>query len=566
MAKNLNQYGSDQNLMGGYQGQQQPDYYGQGPPPPGYPPQNSYQPHGGYAPQQPYPQGPPQPQYQPNPYAAPSQTPYAYNPNQQQYSNYPPPQQGPPPPQDSGEKFKPTSAYKDVWATLLFLATLAAFGVCAAVGLSHLKLNGNTNGNNGNNGTNNPNNTISLTPKDTGGILAAIVGSGAVLTVLYFMAMQKFAGALIKISMVFNVVILVALAVYYFSAGILSAAIIWLLMAALSAYFFWSWRSRIPLAKIILETVTTVTTQFPGTLVAGFIGLVLVTAFNALWVATFAGMMQFFNDKNPPSNALRYVAIVFLLFALYYVTQVISNTVHVTVSGLFATYYFMGQPGGPRGKVTVPVSNPTAASAKRAVTTSFGSICFGSLIIAILQTIRALLRIAADQNAQDGNAIAALCAACAACCIGIIESLIEYFNKWAFVQVAVYGKDYIRAAKDTWMLCKQRGVDAIINDQLIGSVLGLGGTLIALICGFIAYLYVRFSDIPDNSLHYGVFVSLAVVIGASEFFVMSNVIDSGNVTTFVCLAEDPAALQRTKPELYESIRQAYPQVQFGAHV
>lgn len=72
------------------------------------------------------------------------------------------------------------------------------------------------------------------------------------------------------------------------------------------------------------------------------------------------------------------------------------------MSGVFATYYFFGVADG-QGRVQVSVQNPTSASAKRALTTSFGSICFGSLIIAIIQTIKALAKAAADQNSQEGN-------------------------------------------------------------------------------------------------------------------------------------------------------------------
>lgn len=41
--------------------------------------------------------------------------------------------------------------------------------------------------------------------------------------------------------------------------------------------------------------------------------------------------------------------------------------------------------------------------------------------------------------------------------------------------------------------------------------------------------------------------------------VVTDVITSGVITTFVCLAEDPHALQRTKPELFNKIVQVYPQ-------
>lgn len=34
---------------------------------------------------------------------------------------------------------------------------------------------------------------------------------------------------------------------------------------------------------------------------------------------------------------------------------------------------------------------------------------------------------------------------------------------------ALYGKAYIPAAKDTWRLMKDRGIDALINDSLIGT-------------------------------------------------------------------------------------------------
>jgi len=66
-------------------------------------------------------------------------------------------------------------------------------------------------------------------------------------------------------------------------------------------------------------------------------------------------------------------------------TTVIKNVVHVTGAGVFASWYFL------HGTVGVP-PNPTLGSLKRATTTSFGSICFGSLIVAALQTLQAVCR------------------------------------------------------------------------------------------------------------------------------------------------------------------------------
>lgn len=75
----------------------------------------------------------------------------------------------------------------------------------------------------------------------------------------------------------------------------------------------------------------------------------------------------------------------------------------MTVSGLFGAYYFQSeyQGGTENGKYVITVQNPTAKAAQRALTTSFGSVCFGSLVVAILKTIKAILRTIAS-NSEGG--------------------------------------------------------------------------------------------------------------------------------------------------------------------
>ena len=60
----------------------------------------------------------------------------------------------------------------------------------------------------------------------------------------------------------------------------------------------------------------------------------------------------------------------------------------------------------------------------RAMTTSFGSICFGSLIVAVLDALRLLANTA--RNMDDSGI--GLCIA--ECILDCLARLIEYFNKW----------------------------------------------------------------------------------------------------------------------------------------
>jgi len=275
--------------------------------------------------------------------------------------------------------------------------------------------------------------------------------------------------------------------------------------------------------------------------------IVLNGLFCVWWLVTVAGVQIKWGSQQSYG-----LIILYLVFSLYWVGQVFYNTMHVTVSGVVASFYFMeGTPNMP--------ANPTLQSAKRSLTTSFGSICFGSLIIALIRTVRYLLR----QAARDGSIVAAI----AHCLVGCIEGLVQYFNSYAYVHVAIYGKPFCDAAKDTWRLVKTSGIDAIINDSLIGTVLGFGALMVGVVSATAGYAIgrvilaaVKSDPNSDASGFLLVICILLFFVGMFMMNVVSMVMESGTQTTFVCLAEDPAALARTKPELYEKFKQVYPQI------
>merc|ERR1711974_195186 len=108
---------------------------------------------------------------------------------------------------------------------------------------------------------------------------------------------------------------------------------------------------------------------------------------------------------------------------------------HTVVAGAVATWYFLG--GSP-----FEVKSPAPGAAKRALTTSFGSICLGSLIVAAIKFVRFLLQEATKRYP---------CLACIIdCFMGIVQNLVERFNEYAYCQVAIYGKAFIPASKATW--------------------------------------------------------------------------------------------------------------------
>ena len=285
----------------------------------------------------------------------------------------------------------------------------------------------------------------------------------------------------------------------------------------------------------MLKTVTSITKKYPSTLLVGVGALVVQFAYCCWWILTLIGLSKANSSYNANgtqklSDGGSYALYVYSLFTFYWTSQVIANVVHITIAGVFATFYFKGV-AGPNGEVNVPVENPTSASLKRALTTSLGPNCYGSLLIAIIQTLKALADQARNQNGND-NIACTIILCCISCILSIVQDLLEYFNKYAFAQVAIYGKDYCTAAKDTWELAKARGIDALINDNLIGSVLAMGGLFIGIITGASPLLYVAYSsDFTNPSAGTYILVGLAgFLIGIVEFSVLANVIDSGVVS------------------------------------
>ncbi|KAI8605471.1 plasma-membrane choline transporter-domain-containing protein [Dissophora ornata] len=443
-------------------------------------------------------------------------------------------------------KFNPRPRYNDCWAFLLFIAQLAAFVVLSYFAIHEIHVNRSQGDGYG--------------FFSQAGLISVLISvlTGLIVAVLYFMLTQAYPRQVIKVTFALSIIASLAAAVYYFVRHQWMPAIFGLIFGLLYASMWFFWKSRIPFATEMLIAVTAISKKYPATFAVAFLGLFVQTAYSAYFMTVISGCYALYYDTTTGTTPGKLQAlIVFCFFSFYWTSQVIRNVVHVTVSGVYACYYFLM--GSPQGMS----KSPTIESFKRACTTSIGSICFGSLIIAAIQTFRAL----AQMLRADSDGFLAFIACIIDCILGCLQGIIEYVNKYAFCQVAIYGKPFIPAAKDTWTILKDRGIVQLINDNLIGNVWAMGAIMSGMLSALASYLYLWFDDPPfnyDNEFTY-VIVTMAFVMGLQMLFTVGSVIDSGVATTFVCLAEDPAALARTKPELFERIRVTWPAVVQGVN-
>lgn len=90
-------------------------------------------------------------------------------------------------------------------------------------------------------------------------------------------------------------------------------------------------------------------------------------------------------------------------------------------------------------------------------------------------------------------------------------------------------------------MIKDRGIDALVNECLIGPVLTMGASFVGYACALLAYLYLIFTSPAYNSNgeFTPVVVAFAFVIGLQICNIFTTPLSSGIDTIFVAAAFDP---------------------------
>ncbi|KAI1866373.1 uncharacterized protein JN550_007761 [Neoarthrinium moseri] len=384
---------------------------------------------------------------------------------------------------------------------------------------------------------------------------------------VYVWLARLFPKAFIWITGILNIVFGLVTAIYMLARHYYSGGIVFLLFVAFLIFAFITWIPRIPFSALMLKTSIDVSKKYGHTYLVSFLGGLLATALAAWYSVTFVAVyVKYEPGLNPAcsqggggcSSAKVTGLIVFITFAMYWISEWLKNTIHTTISGIYGSWYF--HPNNlPRGA--------TRGALKRSLTYSFGSISFGSLIVAIINFLRQICSVAQRSEAGQGNVVASIMFCVLGCIIGLLDWAVQFLNRYAFSYIALYGKAYIPAAKDTWNMIKQRGIDALINECLIGPVLSMGATFVGYACALMAYLYLVFTHPAYNAdgSFTPVVVAFAFLIGLQICNIFTTPISSGIDTIFVATAWEPMVLYNEHPELYQEMCRVYPQVQQAVH-
>lgn len=141
--------------------------------------------------------------------------------------------------------------------------------------------------------------------------------------------------------------------------------------------------------------------------------------------------------------------------------------------------------------------------------------------------------------------------------------MVEYFNRYAYIEIALYGKSYITAAKDTWRLLKDRGtssllsslfqqwakagdvfkaltrelwsigIDALVNDSLVSMTLTWGAYVVGISCSLFGYLYLKCACVSLFLLSVGPRTDCASLVHCCDIDTHPSYNDDGSYTPVV---------------------------------
>jgi len=240
--------------------------------------------------------------------------------------------------------------------------------------------------------------------------------------------------------------------------------------------------------------------------------------------------------------------------ALSWGGQVANNICHVTYCGVFGRWYFGGQDDSDSDVEGVVASlgkgtpNTLGPSLTVALTTSLGSICCGSFLVAVVRALESVASQMKRDAASSNNPVGCILAAILECFISCIGDIIEYFNDWAFVQCAIRGVSFFDAATITYTMMTCANLKYIIADLLLNSLVSCGALLVAAVCTLVA-AGLGFALDGALTASYGAVVGL--FIGIISGSAALGVINSGIKTILACWAEDSTPLSQTHPEIHD---------------
>jgi Plasma-membrane choline transporter len=346
---------------------------------------------------------------------------------------------------------------------------------------------------------------------------------------------------MIKTGLVFSVAMGLVIAVLGFVDGQILIGCLGILCFLVGCCYAVAVWSRIPFADAVLDTALAAVKANCGVGMVAYLMVGVAYLWSTFW---FMGFGDAIYGRN-------YWLLFGLLISYYWVLNILFNVVVVTTIGTVGTWWMAPE------EASSCCSSGVRESFQRATTYSFGSICVGSLLVALVQALRAI-----NSMIQASNDSCQLLSCICGCIMGCIQGTIEYMNKWSYTFVGLYGFGYVESGRAVFELFASRGWSSVVSDDLIDRVLDMISVGVGLATGLVAVAFssvddklLNIFDLGENEKVSAFFIGLAV--GYAFCTILMSVIGAAVNAVIVCFADSAAEFESNHPELSAQMREAW---------
>eukprot|EP00708_Paratrimastix_pyriformis_P002264 GAFH01001006.1.p1 GENE.GAFH01001006.1~~GAFH01001006.1.p1 ORF type:complete len:670 (-),score=141.13 GAFH01001006.1:147-1898(-) len=293
--------------------------------------------------------------------------------------------------------------------------------------------------------------------------------------------------------------------------------------------------SRIHLAAEIVKVASRTVGSMPTIIFSPILTVFLMLIFTAftliVGICMFSSQGLALDGGHRSVNwswTLRYL-LIYIVFFFFWGNFFLYGMTQTIIAGAVHMHYWTKRDAS--GKQINPPRAPLCSSMCRTLRYHMGGVAFGSLIIALVATIRAIVLYLQKKMKGTKNKPLQYCLACVSCCLACLQKIVQYISKNGYIMMALNGTGFCKSAYDGFNLIMRNiiraGTIATIGEFLIF----VGKLLVALLAALSAMVIIRPDFVhaqsylkPDDTIYWWIPVLC--------IFVMSYFIASALFTTY----------------------------------
>lgn len=295
-------------------------------------------------------------------------------------------------------------------------------------------------------------------------------------------------------------------------------------------------RKRIQLAIGVIKESGKAMAAMPSIVAFPVVIFIMLLVFWVYWTVVMAflgsaGVRVYDSDGKfqgyQANDTIRYMEI-YHFFGLLWTTQFIIAIGQCTIAGAVSSWYWV------RDRSQVPMF-PVLFAFKRTLRYHLGSLAFGSLIIAIVQFIRAILNYLQKRLQGKESRLLKVFFTMLQCCFKCLERFLKFISKKAYVMIAVKGDSFCVSAQRAFQLFVANFIRVGTTNAISGFMFFLLKLFICILSTFIGVILMS----HDQSLTYWIVPAVLILIlsyGVASMFAL--VYDMAIETIILSFCED----------------------------